>query len=454
MPSESSCSGSSRLNFTHLDRIGEEIDHGGAPCRIVHIYAKAPDYNPSADPHEGTACVDDAARAAVVYLRHYETTGAEASRAKAEGLLRFVMYMQRDNGLFHNFVLNNRLEINRTHRRSRAEMIEPWVARAVWCLGVGARVLRDVNPGLSRACVGCVVSTIPHLEALLMRYPQRITHHGRTAPTWLIGEDAADITAELLLGLTALQKAKPTAAVEAMIARFAEGIAMMRYGSMAVFPYGLHASGKDDWHAWGNAQTEALAEAGVVASAQLEAEHFYPRLLVLGWLDRIPFERPHARSRFPQIAYGTRCVAVGLIRLYEATGDERYAIMAGLAASWFMGNNVVGLPTYDPVTGRGYDGIDTESRISEHAGAESTIEALYTILEIERHAKAQAWLDARGGSAVRISRDGDDLHYRVFTARHGEAQQRTAILMNPTQEKLDVLAGDRLDAFLTREAAD
>jgi len=37
---------------------------------------------------------------------------------------------------------------------------------------------------------------------------------------------------------------------------------------------------------------------------------------------------------------------------------------------------------YDPKTGRGYDGIDNKKKINKNSGAESTIEALMTLMEI------------------------------------------------------------------------
>ena len=68
-------------------------------------------------------------RAAVVYLRHFELTRDEGAREKAEALLRFIAHMQRDDGLFYNFVWNNQLDINKTHPNSRANRFGWWAAR-------------------------------------------------------------------------------------------------------------------------------------------------------------------------------------------------------------------------------------------------------------------------------------------------------------------------------------
>src|SRR6202162_2933192 len=56
----------------------------GHPVRVVALYANAPDYRPTGSPardgFEGIASVDDAARAAVAYLREYEAMGAPRAR--------------------------------------------------------------------------------------------------------------------------------------------------------------------------------------------------------------------------------------------------------------------------------------------------------------------------------------------------------------------------------------
>jgi len=144
-------------------------------------------------------------------------------------------------------------------------------------------------------------------------------------------------------------------------------------------------------------------------------------------------------------------VAVGLIRLHEATGDVRYAKMAGLAASWLTGNNRVGEPMYDPATGRCFDGLEDGNVINRNSGAESTIEALYTILEIEQHPEARRWLFARGLEPTRASRDGNEYFYRIFEVRTDGTIQRIAVIMNLSLEKLDILEGQALTDWLAEE---
>ncbi len=93
-----------KLNTAHLDRLYEKVEVNGDTVGIIHIYCEYPDYNWLGDSDEGIACVDDASRAAVFYLRHYAQTRNSASLNKANYLLKFLLKMQSENGYFYNFI--------------------------------------------------------------------------------------------------------------------------------------------------------------------------------------------------------------------------------------------------------------------------------------------------------------------------------------------------------------
>jgi hypothetical protein len=59
--------------------------------------------------------------------------------------------------------------------------------------------------------------------------------------------------------------------------------------------------------------------------------------------------------------------------------------MAGEIASWFFGNNLAEAQMYFPSSGICYDGINSQNEINKNSGAESTIEALLTLLAIEQN---------------------------------------------------------------------
>ncbi|WP_412063681.1 hypothetical protein [Rubrivirga sp. IMCC45206] len=441
------------FNLAHLDFLGEDVVVDGDTLRLVHIYAEAPDWRFVGDDDEGIACVDDAARAAVVYLRHFERTGDERSRQQAVKLLRFVRRLQAPSGLFYNFVWDRALRINTTHPNSVADEVSWWTARAVWALGEGARVLGATDPDEAALAVAALDRVAPHLDRLLARHPETVDVTGdgsRVFPAWLIQETAADATSELLLGLTALADTAPTPARARRVRLFADGLAGLRFGDLATAPYGGHASWSGGWHGWGNSQTQALAEAAhlglagpdALASARGEAESLYAHLLVEGWLHHLDDETGEA-VRFEQIAYDVRPAAVGLTRLFEVTGDERFAVMAGLAAAWFHGLNPAGATMADPATGRGYDGVLGPDRTNPNAGAESTIEAQFTLLEVGAHPEAAAWAWATADDPESRTWKGRPVRSRRF---HGPTL--AVVVLDPGADASHVFLGPDAQAFL------
>jgi hypothetical protein len=183
------------------------------------------------------------------------------------------------------------------------------------------------------------------------------------------------------------------------LTKLADGLIRMQDGDVRTFPYGAHRSWQTMWHSWGNSQTFVLAYAGkvlddtaMVASAEREARAFYSRLIIEGMIKEWDFASPGKNIAYEQIAYGIRPITLGLLRLFDATGNELYQKMAGLAASWLFGNNVLHQAMYDENTGRCFDGISDSSRVNRNSGAESTIEALYTLVEIEQYPLAVKYL--------------------------------------------------------------
>ena len=100
---------------------------------------------------------------------------------------------------------------------------------------------------------------------------------------------------------------------------------------------------------------------------------------------------------YPQIAYGIGPIVEGYLALAEATGERRYAVFAGLAASWLLGANPAGVSMYDEKTGRTFDGIDGPSavKVNRNSGAESTIEALLALQSVTSNPDAAEYLHYR-----------------------------------------------------------
>jgi len=307
-----------------------------------------------------------------VYLRAYELTRDTLAREEALGLLAFIAAMEQGDGEFINFV-DTLGRPNRTAPSSRKSMTY-WGARAVWALGEATRVLGSERPDR-------MAPLRPALDRALNRIARDVNARH------LVG-GSATATAEALLGLLALQRAKPSPNVAALAGRAADLLVPLAAGAADSPPWGGHLDRPDaPWHAWGSRSTQALAHAAVVLqrpdladAARREADGLWSRFLLAG---HFPEQvAPDGRAKwFPQIAYGVSPIVEGYLALAEATGERRYAMLAGLAAGWFLGANPAGEPMYDERTGRTFDGVDgaTAAGVNRNAGAESTVEALLAL---------------------------------------------------------------------------
>jgi hypothetical protein len=436
------------VNFNHLRHLTERIEFLGDSVDIVHVYANYPDYGwvgAAESGLEGVACVDDAGRAAVVYLRHYELTGSEESRNRAVALLKFILKMETPDGKFYNFVLQDH-SIN-TGGKTSFKSFGWWAARGVWSMGLGCRILAPKDSSFAAMLRLGVERTFPNIDSLLAAYGKEKEVRHLRIPGWLFYESGADATSELLLGLNNYFAATKDKRVKGYIEKLARALMTMQEGDLKTFPYGLHRSWETMWHMWGNGQTQALALSGrilkdstMVESARREAEGWYSRLLIEGFMKELDVADSTKRTGFEQIAYAVRPVAVGLIRLYEATNDPRYLTMSGLAASWLLGNNVLGQPMYDSANGRCFDGIRDSTTLNRNSGAESTIEALATLVEVEQLPLARRYLYYKKV----FSRRGSDYIYGLFRNPAGEELTLAIDLKKP---ELLILEGAKSAEF-------
>jgi hypothetical protein len=450
--------GNPAINFAHLDHLTERVALGGDTVSIVHIYANYPDYRWAAAAEsgpEGIACVDDAARAAVLFLRSFELRGDTASLARARGLLGFIMHMQAPDGEFFNFIRADH-SVNVAGKTS-FKSFGWWASRGLWAMAMGGRVFRERDPVFAGELTARVERMMPLVGASLKAYGRTRTVSGCTLPVWLLYESGADVTSELLLGLLEYRRGlldrnvTPDDSLSRQITELARGLMLMQEGDGKTPPFGLHRSWETLWHMWGNGQTQALSTAGLmlhdtamISSAEREARGWYGRLLMDGFLKEYDVSGASPAAEYEQIAYGVRPMAVGLVRLYEATKDRDYLIMAGLAASWLTGNNPAGRAMYDPSTGRCFDGIRDSLTVNLNSGAESTIEALYALLEVEQYRVAAASLLARKVAAGRTGR----FSWVLF---RGAPHTEVTLVREFATGSLSVFEGDESRAFGKKE---
>jgi hypothetical protein len=386
-PTQVEASKTQLVNLDHLDFLNEEITIDGKEMLITHIYSEYPNYEWVDDADEGIACVDDVARAAVVYLNHYEQTKDKASLEKAKKALNFVMYMQADDGEFYNFIFDD-YSIN-TDGSTSKKSFDWWAARAMWSIGHGYKVFSETDPAYAIELKESFLLANTALQKKVNeKYGEYNTINGHKVPAWIGGFDAMS---NALLGLSEFYEADKNPLVKDSMLKLGKGLSEYQFGSYKKYPFGAHLDWDGSptlWHAWGSGQSMALAKAGNllnkeewIESAQQEADQLFTHILVTGMIK----EMAPTPTKDEQIAYGVNMLTQAFTELYHATNEKKYAQYAGIAASWFTGNNDANFQMYDPETGRGYDGLNgVTGKVNMNSGAESTIEALMSIQAIQQ----------------------------------------------------------------------
>ncbi len=348
--------------FNHLASLTWPFSAEGRAVSALAVYSEpeeTPDgvvYRPyvAADSGpEGTACVDDAARAVVLGLRAWEQEQDAQGRDLASRWLSFVEYMQAADGCFTNFIFDTAGQRNLTGVTSYPGGLW-WTSRALWALGAAYRVLGD--------------------EAALdhwLRCP---------LPSRMETASYAKVTGVLALAALEVLQAEPPPRLRQRMRGLLEGWVADMLGCMD--GYLRDEPGQERVALWGYHQFPALAKAG----AWLEREDCLDACART--VERVV--EPTLAARFlyalPDVKQGlcAYCVSPmihGLAELYRATGEERYRALALRAWGWFIGDNDAGAVMYDPTTGRCLDGI-SNGQTSQNCGAESAIEA--GLAELER----------------------------------------------------------------------
>ncbi len=381
-----------QINTKHLESLFDLVTvDSHQNVGIVYIYSEYPDYQWIGDSDEGVACVDDAARACIFYLRNYYYTKDEESKRKAISLLRFVLAMQAESGYFYNFIFSDH-SINRTGITSLAEP-NWWSWRAYWVLAEAAIILDASHPLQDKI--------LASKEKLLQRTKEDFLHkaqeyrliEGLEIPQWLPGESAADQAALLLMGLT-ISGDHLTDAGADLVQRMQEGILDMQMDSDDILN-GVFLSWENIWHAYGNSQAYALLIHALISQdanskkhALKEIDNFYSKWMENDGMSNFKVKRIddsleiYDRNQYPQIAYDLRPMIWACLMAGEITGDAKYQEKAEMLVNWFRGDNPTGEKMYDANTGRGYDGISAKDKRNLNAGAESTIEALLVLQEL------------------------------------------------------------------------
>jgi hypothetical protein len=320
-----------------LERLSRPVPAAGDNAFAIAVYADATDRTfPAADlGYEGVACVDDAARAVVLFLDLWEATHLPPLRSRAEGLVDFLLYMQQDDGLFLNFIWDWDGRRNATGPTSF-----PgggfWHARGVRALAKAAMMLGD-----ERAARAMARGIGPIREMRDVPPDIRSIH--------------ALMTIELI-------RAGRMSEMRSELSAWADQIAALRRG-----PVLLDNPDAAVPHLWGHIQEGLLAEAGALLGR--------PDLLEVAGQSALAYLAPLIESGFDEPVvqpYGVASAIYSVERLATLTGDPRFADLTRKARAWFDGRNPSNRVVYDRDAGRVHDGID-EGVLNPHSGAESNI---------------------------------------------------------------------------------
>ncbi len=337
----------SRL-IRQIRKLSRTIVVDGQPLRAISVYMvregdrwRLDDADDTG--YEGVACVDDAARAATLFLEAWRRFKLAPACEEAQGYLRFVLYMQQPDGRFANFILNWKGDQNLTGPTSVPHGPN-WNARALRALALAA------------------VATDDH------RYREAFD---RALPQVTKSRQYADIRALHVLAALELYEQTREAALRRHIVSWCDEIAGLRDDKGRL----LNWAHEYRPHLWGYVQPAALARASVALKRSdwlRLAEETVSRFLA----SRVRAAFPHTTV----IAYEVSSVVADLKILAEVTGNHRYRELLFLARAWFRGRNAASQPVYDTVQGTVSDGID-DGQLNPNSGAESNIEGALALID-------------------------------------------------------------------------
>jgi hypothetical protein len=340
-----------------------------------------------------------------VYLRHWRATGAAGSRTNAYEVLRALTFMQTEVGPgAGNPVLWMQADGTLNPSADPPESPDPsdsaesyWLARTIWALGEGYAAFRREDPPFAEFLQARLALAVDAVDRqTLCRYGEWLVVDGTKIPAWLVA-NGADATGEALLGLAAYLSVTKDAKAREVLDRLADGVAAMGAGDPRCWPFGAvlpWALSQSAWHGWGGLAPAGLARAFGVnrnpaarEAVRADAGCFTPHLLVAGGPDNAWAPAPVDPV---QIAYGAHSRVESLLATADEATRPRLVALAGVAASWFFGNNPAGEPMYEPATGRTFDGVDVPGVVHRDSGAESTIHGLLAMLALDEYPEAKA----------------------------------------------------------------
>jgi len=308
-------------------------------------------------------CTDDNARAllAAAMGQHFLPTNGWGLDALSGHYLGFLLYAYNEKeGRFRNFM---------TYSRKWLEEIgsEDAHGRALWCLGKAVALLN--NPGHLAMSTTLFNQALPASENF---------HSPRAVAFALVGIHAyldkfsgdsdvrriRKLLAERLFGQFANQATDTWPWLENAL-NYANG----------KLPHALLLSGhgmqRSDMLAMGLKALEWLL------AIQTADKHFVP-IGSKGW-----YAHGGPRARFDQQPVEAHAMVEACVQAFDITREHAWIEHAVMCFNWFLGQNDLNMPLYDPKTGGCRDGLMADG-INQNEGAESSLAWLLSLMTLQK----------------------------------------------------------------------
>src|SRR5436190_13177872 len=330
------------INLSHLNYLYTPVTFSdGTKAAGIYIYSEAPDYHLVDAAGEGFTCVDDVARATLVYLRSKNFSSDTSLQAKAINLIKFMLAMQSANGYFYNFLFTNGL-INKGGATS-VDNPNWWSWRALQALTEGYAQIKNADASLAAEMDAAITKLVENIKRDFVPLPKTTkTVNGIIVPEWLPAGSGTDQASLMILGLISYCSFHNDAVIQDYVKKLADGIALMQAGDASNYPYGCFLSWENTWHAYGNLQAYALMKASAFLNddtyktkAFVEVDNFYPWLLQNGFQSSFSLSKSGSTYQtlsekdYDQIAYGVEPMFFAAAEAFKETSDDKYADMAG-----------------------------------------------------------------------------------------------------------------------------
>jgi len=347
-----------------------DIEKNLPPIKLTHVSQMTDDFGmvqfaqmTSPDISSGYT-TDDNARALIALVTYHDTSGRKAALPLIRTYLRFLEYVQRPEGGFHNYV---DAEKRVPHDQHTKENLETTSARAMYALAKTA-----VSPKLPediRESARSLFEKHMHLSGTVTS-PRSIAYLIKALAVWDAGRQSLEVRSPVERLADRL-----VALFEATVSPDWKWFEDVLAYSNAVMPDALV-------DAYALTRNEKYLSIARQSLDFLLGYSFEGRVCVPvgqnGWL-----KRGHEKHRFDQQPEEVAVLVFALKSMFRMTGEEKYDTMRRDAFNWFLGNNTLSQVVYDQITGGCYDGVG-EKEINLNQGAESTVMYLLARLSFEK----------------------------------------------------------------------